>query len=187
AIFLNSDKTSVYAFYQFFLRTLDADVIRYLRIFTFLTDERIEELAEALRTRPEERAAQKVLAEELTRAVHGQTGLETAQKASAVLFGGSIEGLSAADLESIASDVPSATLPVVDVVNKNIIDVAVAAGFLKSKGEARRLVQGGGLSVNNIKVTDINAVVEPSLPVEGKVLLLRQGKKNYFLLRITQA
>lgn len=187
AIFLNADRTSIYAFYQFFLRTLDADVIRYLRIFTFLDDARIEELAEELRNHPEQRMAQKVLAEELTRAVHGQVGLETAQKASAVLFGGSLEGLSATDLESIASDVPSASLSATNVIEKNLIDVAVEAGFLKSKGEARRLVQGGGFSVNNVKITDINAIVDSAMPVEGKVLLLRQGKKNYFLLRITQA
>lgn len=184
AIFLNSDKTSIYAFYQFFLRTLDADVIRYLRIFTFLDDARITELQEALVQHPEQRLAQKVLAETLTRAVHGDVGLETAQKASAVLFGGSIDGLTATDLEAIASDIPSATLPITDVLNQNLIDVIVASGFLKSKGEVRRLIQGGGLSINNIKVTDINAIIKPTDPVEGKVILLRQGKKNYFLLRL---
>ena len=184
AIFLNEDRTSVYAFYQFFLRTLDADVIRYLRIFTFLDDARIAELAASLREHPEQREAQKVLAEELTRAVHGEAGLATAQRASQVLFGGSLEGLTAAQLETIAADVPSATLPAGQVIGASVIDVAVAAGFLKSKGEARRLIQGGGLSVNNAKVTDPAATIDASAPVEGKVLLLRQGKKNYFLLRL---
>ncbi len=184
AIFLNADRTSVYAFYQFFLRTLDADVIRYLRIFTFLEEDRIAELETSLRERPEQREAQRVLAEILTRTVHGEAGLASAQKASAVLFGGSVEGMTAAELEGIASDVPSATLPAEQVLNCPVIDVAVAAGFLKSKGEARRLVQGGGLSVNNIKVTDPAAIVSPDQPVEGKVLFLRQGKKNYFLLKV---
>ena len=184
AIFLNADRTSVYAFYQFFLRTLDADVIRYLRIFTFLEDDEIARLATSLRDHPEQREAQRVLAEILTRAVHGEAGLASAQKASAVLFGGSLDGLTAADLEGIAADVPSAELPATDVLGKPVIDVAVAAGFLKSKGEARRLVQGGGLSLNNIKVTDPAALIADSDPVEGKILLLRQGKKNYFLLRL---
>ena len=184
AIFLNADRTSVYAFYQFFLRTLDADVIRYLRIFTFLEDDEIARLATSLRDHPEQREAQRVLAEILTRAVHGEAGLASAQKASAVLFGGSLDGLTAADLEGIAADVPSAELPATDVFGKPVIDVAVAAGFLKSKGEARRLVQGGGLSLNNIKVTDPAALIADSDPVEGKILLLRQGKKNYFLLRL---
>ncbi len=184
AIFLNADRTSVYAFYQFFLRTLDADVIRYLRIFTFLDDERIAELETSLKEHPEQREAQRVLAEELTRAVHGEAGLESARKASAVLFGGSLDGLTAADLEGIAADVPSAELSADAVLGQPVIDVAVAAGFLKSKGEARRLVQGGGLSLNNIKVTDPAAIVATDAPVEGKVLLLRQGKKNYFLLKL---
>ncbi len=184
AIFLNADKTSVYAFYQFFLRTLDADAIRYLRIFTFLDEARIAELAASLREHPERREPQRVLAEELTRAVHGEAGLRAAQRASAVLFGGSLDGVSAADLEAIAADVPSATLPAGQVVGQALVDVAVAAGFLKSKGEARRLIQGGGLSLNNEKVTDAAFAVPASAPVEGKALLLRQGKKNYFLLRL---
>ncbi len=184
AIFLNADKTSVYAFYQFFLRTLDADAIRYLRIFTFLDEARIAELESSLKDHPERREPQRVLAEELTRAVHGEAGLQAAQKASAVLFGGTLDGLSAAELEAIAADVPSATLPGAEVISQSVVDVAVAAGFLKSKGEARRLVQGGGLSLNNVKVTDPAATIAPDAPVEGKVLLLRQGKKNYFLLRL---
>lgn len=184
AIFLNADKTSVYAFYQFFLRTLDADAIRYLRIFTFLDDARIAELAASLREHPERREPQRVLAEELTRAVHGEAGLRAAQRASEVLFGGSLEGMTAAELEAIAADIPSAELPREAVIGQPVIDVAVAAGFLKSKGEARRLAQGGGLSLNNAKVADPAATVAPEAPVEGKALLLRQGKKNYFLLRL---
>lgn len=184
AIFLNADRTSVYAFYQFFLRTLDADAIRYLRIFTFLDDARIAELAASLRDCPERREPQRVLAEELTRAVHGEAGLQAARRASEVLFGGSLDGVTAADLGAIAADIPSAELPREAVVGRPIIDVAVAAGFIKSKGEARRLVQGGGLSLNNAKVIDLAATVRPEDPVEGKAILLRQGKKNYFLLRL---
>ena len=170
AIFLNADKTSVY--------------VRYLRIFTFLDDARIAELAAAQREHPEAREPQRVLAEELTRAVHGEAGLRAAQRASAVLFGGSLEGVSAADLEAIAADVPSGTLPREAVIGKPLVDVAVAAGFVKSKGEARRLIQGGGISLNNEKVTDPAFAVPADAPVEGRMVLLRQGKKNYFLLRL---
>lgn len=184
AIFLNSTKTSVYDFYQFFLRTMDADAIRYLRIFTFLDEARIAELEESLKNAPERREAQKVLAEELTRAVHGQSGLDSAQRASQVLFGGSVEGLSAAELEQIFAQIPSAELDRSAVLGASLIDVTVASGFLKSKGEARRLLQGGGLAVNNVKVTDAAATVAESDLIEGRLLLLRQGKKNYFLLRV---
>ncbi len=185
AIFLNADKTSVYAFYQFFLRTLDADAIRYLRIFTFLDDAHIADLARSLREHPEQREPQRVLAEELTRTVHGEQGLLLAQRASNVLFGGSLEGLSASELDGIASDIPSAQLPASAVFGQPVVDVAVACGFLKSKGEARRLIQGGGLSVNNEKVLDPALILTPDRAVEGKAFLLRQGKKSYFLLRIT--
>ena len=184
AIFLNSTKTSVYDFYQFFLRTMDADAIRYLRIFTFLDEARIAELEESLKNAPERREAQKVLAEELTRAVHGQSGLDSAQRASQVLFGGSVEGLSAAELEQIFAQIPSAELDRSAVLGASLIDVTVASGFLKSKGEARRLLQGGGLAVNNVKVTDAAATVAEADLIEGRLLLLRQGKKNYFLLRV---
>lgn len=184
AIFLNADKTSVYAFYQFFLRTLDADAIRYLRIFTFLDETRIAELERSLNEHPELREPQKVLAEELTRAVHGEAGLEAAKRASAVLFGGSLEGLSAEDLEGIAADVPSAELEAAAVANIPVMEVVTACGFVKSKSDARRLIQGGGLSVNNVKVTDLNAVIADAQLIDGKVVLLRQGKKNYFLLRV---
>ncbi|MEG1788151.1 MAG: tyrosine--tRNA ligase [Kiritimatiellia bacterium] len=183
AIFLNADKTSIYDFYQFFLRTLDADVIRYLHIFTFLDEARIAELATQLQVNPEKHEAQRVLAEELTRTVHGEAGLATAQKASTVLFGGSIEGLSAVELESIFSDIPSAELSRAEIVEHPLVDVVVAAQFMKSKGEARRLLQGGGLSLNNVKVDDPARSILPSDFVDQRLLLIRQGKKNYFLLR----
>ncbi|MEG2725447.1 MAG: tyrosine--tRNA ligase, partial [Kiritimatiellia bacterium] len=182
AIFLNADKTSIYDFYQFFLRTLDADVIRYLHIFTFLDEARIAELATQLQANPEKHEAQRVLAEELTRTVHGEAGLATAQKASTVLFGGSIEGLSAVELESIFSDIPSAELSRAEIVEHPLVDVVVAAQFMKSKGEARRLLQGGGLSLNNVKVDDPARSILPSDFVDQRLLLIRQGKKNYFLL-----
>lgn len=184
AIFLNANKTSVYDFYQFFLRAMDADVIRYLRIFTFLDEARIAELEESLKNSPEQRKAQHVLAEEMTRCVHGENGLQTALKASKVLFGGSLEGLSARDIQSIFANIPSSELDRDAVIGQPVIDVIAMAGFLKSKGEARRLQQGGGLSMNNIKIEDAATTISETDLIDNQLILLRSGKKKYFLLRL---
>lgn len=184
AIFLDARKTSVYDFYQFFLRTMDADVIRYLKIFTFLPMERIAELEQAVATAPEKREAQHVLTEELTRAVHGEQGLVTARKTTEVLFGGSVEGLSASLLETIFANVQSATLPKADVMGKSLVEVIAAAGMVASKGEARRLVQQGGLSINSVKVAGLEKILEESDLIEGRLAVLRSGKKNFFLLKV---
>ncbi len=184
AVYLNPKKTSPYDFYQFFFRTTDADVIRFLKIFTLLSLDAIAELETALKDAPEKREAQRRLAEDVTRTVHGDAGLKVALKASEVLFGGSIEGLSADDLASIFADVPSAELARSDVVGAPVIDVAAAAGLCQSKGAARRLVQSGGLNLNNIRVPDIEASVKPEDLVDGEVAVLRSGKKNFYLVKI---
>jgi tyrosyl-tRNA synthetase len=184
AIFLDAHKTSVYDFYQFFLRTMDADVIRYLKIFTFLPMERIAELEQAVATAPEKREAQLVLAEELTRMVHGEQGLLTARKTTEVLFGGSVDGLSATTLETIFANVASATLSKEKVIGKPMFEVIALAGMVASKGEARRLIQQGGLSVNSVKVTALEKVFEERDLIEGRLAVLRSGKKNFFLLKV---
>ena len=184
AIFLDSRKTSYYDFYQFFLRAMDADVIRYLKIFTFLPMERIAELEQAVATDPGKREAQQVLAEELTRAVHGEQGLAVAKQTTDVLFGGSVQGLSAATLEAIFANVPSATLAATDVIGKPTFEVIATAGMVASKGEARRLVQQGGLNINSARVSGIEKVFEQADFIEGRLAVLRSGKKNFFLLKI---
>ena len=184
AIYLDARKTSYYDFYQFFLRTLDADVIRYLKIFTFLTMERIAELEAAVAADPGKREAQQVLAEELTRTVHGETGLAIAKKATDVLFGGSLDGLAVADLEKIFANVASATLPTDQVLGKTAFDVIATAGMVASKGEARRLVQQGGLNINNVRVSDLARVFGADDLIEGRLAVLRSGKKSFFLLKV---
>jgi tyrosyl-tRNA synthetase len=184
AIFLDARKTSVYDFYQFFLRTMDADVIRYLKIFTFLSMERIAELEQAVATAPDKREAQHVLTEELTRAVHGEQGLVTARKTTEVLFGGSVEGLPAALIETIFANVQSATMVKADVIGKPLFEVIASAGMVASKGEARRLVQQGGLSLNSVKVTGLEQVMQEADLIEGRLAVLRSGKKNFFLLKV---
>ena len=184
AIYLDARKTSYYDFYQFFLRTLDADVIRYLKIFTFLPMERIAELEAAVAADPGKREAQLVLAEELTRTVHGETGLAIAKKATDVLFGGSLDGLAVADLEKIFANVASATLPTDQVLGKTAFDVIATAGMVASKGEARRLVQQGGLNINNVRVSDLARVFGADDLIEGRLAVLRSGKKSFFLLKV---
>lgn len=184
AIFLDARKTSVYDFYQFFLRTMDADVVRYLKIFTFLSLERIVELEQAVVNAPGKREAQQILAEELTRAVHGEQGLLTARKTSEVLFGGSVEGLSAEMIETIFTNVPSATCSKDDVLGKPLFEVIAGVGMVSSKGEARRLVQQGGLSLNSVKVAGLDKTLEAADLIDGRLAVLRSGKRNFFLLKV---
>lgn len=184
AIYLDSRMTSYYDFYQFFLRTADADAARYLRIFTFLPLERIAELEEQVRVAPEKREAQRVLADEVTRHVHGERGLAVAQRASEALFGGALDGLTLEDLLGIFSNVPSSELPREGVIGKPVVEVAATAGLFASKGEARRLVQQGGLYLNNQRVADVGRAVGDGDLIEGRLLVLRAGRKNYHLVKI---
>lgn len=184
AVYLDRRRTSCYDFYQFFMRTEDADVIRFLKVFTFLPLAEIGELEQETIKAPEKRLGQKKLAEEMTRTVHGVEGLSTAQRASEVLFGGSMDGLRADDLSSVFANVPSSELPADKVVEAGVIDVATACGLCKSKSDARRLVTDGGLYVNNVRVADVAAKVRGDMLVDGRVMVLRAGKKNYCLVRV---
>ena len=184
AIYLDPGKTSYYDFYQFFIRTEDADVIRFLKIFTFLPLPRIEEIAREMAAAPEKRLAQRTLAEEMTRTIHGVAGLHVAQRASEVLFGGTLEGMRADDLVQVFANVPSRELPLASVKDAGILDVALAAGLCKSKGEARRLVMEGGFYLNNIRITDATGKITGDMLVDGRVLVMRAGKKNYCLVKV---
>lgn len=183
AMFMSAEKTSVYDWYQFFLRSADEDVIRYLKVFSLRPLDEIAELERQMKANPEARIPQKALAEELTTLVHGAAGLETARGATQALFGGDVAGKGAAELETIFRDVKSAELARVDVVGKSVWAVAALAGMFKSNGEARRMAQQGGLSLNGAKADAARAFAEGDL-VEGRVAVLRSGKKNFFLLRV---
>jgi len=183
AMFMSAEKTSVYDWYQFFLRSADDDVIRYLKVFSLRPLEEIAELEAQMKAHPEARIPQKALAEELTRLVHGEEGLKTALGATQTLFGGDVSGKSADELETIFKDVKSATLAKADIVGKNVFAVAAAAGMFKSNGEARRMAQQGGLSLNGAKADDKRVFAEDDL-VDGRVAVLRSGKKNYFLVKV---
>ena len=183
AMFMSAEKTSVYDWYQFFLRSADEDVIRYLKVFSLRPLDEIAELERQMKANPEARIPQKALAEELTALVHGAAGLETARGATQALFGGDVAGKGADGLETIFKDVKSAERARADVVGKPVWAVAAQAGMFKSNGEARRMAQQGGLSLNGAKADAARVFAEGDL-VEGRVAVLRSGKKNFFLLRV---
>ena len=182
ALFLNAEMTSVYDWYQYFLRAADADVIRYLKVFSMKSLDEIADLEAQMKAHPEARIPQKALAEELTLLVHGEEGLKTALGATQTLFGGGVAGKSAAELEEIFKDVKSASLAESEIVGKPVFMVAAAAGMFKSNGEARRMAAQGGLSLNGAKVDDKRVFAADDL-VDGRIAVLKQGKKNNFLLK----
>ena len=183
AVYLDQRRTSYYDFYQFFIRTEDKDVIRFLKIFTFLPLAEIEELEREMLKAPEKRLPQKKLAEVMTRTVHGEVGVATAQKASEVLFGGSMDGMKADDLIKVFANVPSRELPLDSIRDVGFLEVAVTAGLCKSKGEARRLVMEGGFYINNIRMAEPTGKITGDMLVDGRVVVMRAGKKNYCLVK----
>lgn len=184
AVWLDPARTSPYRFYQFWLNQADADATRYLRYFTFLPQEEILALDARTAEAPHLREAQKRLAEEITRIVHGEEALAHALKASQAMFGGDFSGLDKATLEDIFSDMPSSEGPRTDLENRApLLDVLTAAGVFPSKGEGRRLIKNGGLYINNQRITEENATIDPSHCTVENLAIVRLGKKNYHLLR----
>ena len=184
-IWLDKDRTSPYKMYQFWLNTADADVVRYLKYFTLLDERAIAELENRVREAPETREAQRRLAEECTRMVHGETALSAATQASQALFGGDVSSLPAADIADIFSEVPSKTIAG-DRLQAGIgaADLMADTGLAPSKGEARRLIESGGFYVNNRRVNDPRAKIDISQAIEGKFLVLRKGGKAYLLVKV---
>ena len=176
ALFLNGEMTPVFDWYQYFLRTPDADVIRYLKVFSMKSLDEIAALEAEMKAHPEARIPQKALAEELTRLVHGEEGLKKAQAATEALYAKK----TSADIAA-AANVPSANVALADCVGKAVFAVAAAAGMFKSNGEARRMAAQGGLSLNDAKIDDKRVFAADD--VKDGVAVLRSGKKNYFVLR----
>ncbi|CAM2066354.1 tyrosine--tRNA ligase [Sulfidibacter corallicola] len=185
-IWLDPEKTSPYRFYQFWLNSSDSDVLGYLKNFTMLDQDQIAELGHRLETDPASRAAQKRLAEEITRTVHGQEELDKVQRASKVMFGGSVEGLTAADISAIIREMPATDLARENFEGEGfwVPELLVSCGVTKSKGEARRLVTSGAVYVNNQRVADANHKIVLDQAIDGRFLVLRKGKKNYHLVKI---
>jgi tyrosyl-tRNA synthetase len=187
AVWLTADRTSAFDFYQFWLRAEDADVERYLKFFTFLSVDEIGQLMAAHKAAPEQRAAQKKLAEQMTNLVHGPEATQQALSASQTLYGGG-DMLDAATIEALASQgVPTITVPPARLeAGLPVVDACVETGLAKSKGEARRLIQGGGVYLNNAKLSDPAMNLKQSDLVANTAIILRGGKKNYRLIRISE-
>lgn len=185
-IWLDAELTSPYQFYQYWYNSDDRDVDRYLKTFTFLTRERIEQLEKLTLSSPEKREAQTELAREVTKLVHGEAGVQSAERAAKVLFGGDLDGLSAKDVAGIFSDVPSYSLAQSEIqYGKNVVDLIVEAGLFKSKGEARRMIESGGVYVNNVRIADAAHNVLLNHAIDGELFVLRKGKKEYLVVRVS--
>ena len=185
-IWLDANLTSPFRFYQFWINTDDRDAIKYLKFFTMLNQAEIAELEAALASAPEKREAQRRLAQEVTRMVHGEYELRKAMQASQILFGGEIADLDARDVLDIFGDVPSSDVSATGFEGDGlpIVDAVIACGFAPSRGAARRLIEGGGIYVNNRRTSDAQAALGRSLLIDGQYLVMRKGAREYHLLRV---
>ncbi|MCR8659847.1 tyrosine--tRNA ligase [Paenibacillus endoradicis] len=182
AIWLDPNKTTPFEFYQFWANTDDRDVVKYLKYFTFLDKETVESLAEKVQTEPHKREAQKALAEEMTKFVHGEEMLEQAKRITAALFSGDIRSLTADEIEQGFKEMPTFT---VDKESKNIIDWLIDIGIEPSKRQAREDITKGAISMNGEKVADIEFTVTADHAIGGRFIIIRKGKKNYSLVKLT--
>lgn len=179
AVWLDPEKTSPYEFYQFWINTDDRDVVNYLKYFTFLSHEEIEKLAKATAEQPEKRLAQKALAEDITKLVHGEAALKQAIRISEALFSGNIKELNGAEIEQGFKDVPSYTNKEAEV---NLVDLLVASKISPSKRQAREDIQNGAIYINGDRVTDLGYVLSDLDKIESKFTIIRRGKKKYYLI-----
>jgi len=187
AVWLDANLTSPFRFYQFWLNTEDGDAGRYLRYFTFLDRGAIESLEAEARTSPESRVAQRSLAREVTRMVHGEEHVARAERASSVLFGEDLSSLPADDVLSVFDDVPSSTLSAERLGGDGVAvtELLASSGLAASKGEATRLIKGGGVYVNNRRVTDERARLQLSQAIDGRLFVLRKGAKQNHVVKIS--
>jgi tyrosyl-tRNA synthetase len=184
AIWLDPAKTSVYRFYQFWIRVDDRDVIRFLKYFTFLSHEVIEDLARQHTEKPEARAAHKALAREVTVMLHGTAALDDAVRASEILFGGGLEGVSEQTFNDVAGEVPTKVLAPTRFEGEgaSLVELLAETGLCASKGQARKDIEGGGIYINNVREGGIQRTVKHAELLFGKHLLLRKGKRNYLVI-----
>ncbi|WP_414665074.1 tyrosine--tRNA ligase [Horticoccus sp. 23ND18S-11] len=185
-VWLDPKRTSPYRFYQFFMQSEDADVVKLLKVLTFLTPDEITALETELKANPGARAAQKALARAMTLTVHGESALADAQRASEIMFGGGLEGVSEAVFADVVGEVPTKDLEraKLEGAGLSLLDVLVHSGLAPSKGQARKDVEGGGIYLNNVRAADIARAVTTTDLLFGKYVLLRKGKRTYAVLRM---
>lgn len=181
AIWLDPKRTSPYEFYQFWLNQDDRDVIKYLKFFTFLDKEEIDCLEIKLKNEPEKREAQRRLAEEVTKFVHDEVALQEAQKITHALFSGDVKKLTVKEIEQGLENMPS-----LETTNeiKNVVDWLVDIKCEPSKRQAREDVKNGAISINGERIKDSSFSINPNSDFEGKYVIVRKGKRNYFLVKV---
>ncbi len=177
AIWLDPEKTTPYEFYQFWINTADADVVKYLKFFTFLTQEDIESLAAAVETEPHLRKAQKALAEEMTRLIHGEAALAQAQKITQALFSGDVKELTASEIEQGFKDVPS--IEVSKAEDVQLIELLVETKLSPSKRQAREDISNGAVYVNGERQTDLAYSLSEEDKVGGKFTIYEEERKIF--------
>lgn len=181
AIWLDPQKTSPFEFYQFWLNQDDRDVIRYLKYFTFLSPEDIADLEEKVKTAPEKREAQRRLAEEVTIFVHSKEDLATAQHISSALFGDNLRELSADEIEQAIGVIPAVEIP---AEPENLVEMLVSVGVEKSKRQAREDIKNGAITINGERIRDLDFIVDPAQAFDGKFVVIRRGKRDYYIARV---
>jgi tyrosyl-tRNA synthetase len=184
ATWLDPIKTSVYKFYQYWVRVDDRDVVRYLKFFTFLSQEEISALEKQHTENPGARVAHKALAKAVTDLIHGPSATGEAVRASEILFGGDLSGVSQATFNEIVGEVPTKELeaPQLAGAGKSLVELLVHSGLSPSKGQARKDIEGGGVYLNNIRESNAQREVTSADLLFGKHLLVRKGKRNYVVL-----
>lgn len=181
AVWLDPKKTTPYEFYQFWANTDDRDVVKYLKYFTFLGKEEIEALEAKVESEPHKREAQKALAEEMTRFVHGEELLEQAKRITAALFSGDISSLTADEIEEGFKEMPTFTA---SKESKNIVDWLVELGIEPSKRQAREDITKGAISINGERVNELEVEITADQAIGGRFIIVRKGKKNYSLVKL---
>jgi tyrosyl-tRNA synthetase len=185
-VWLDSRRTSVYRFYQYWVNSDDRDVIRYLKYFTFLSKEEIEVLEKKHEENPGAREAHRVLGRSMTDLIHGETATREAVRASEVLFGGELAGLSETTFNEIAGEIPSKQLQAQQFTDTGLplVELLVHSGLSSSKGQARKDIEGGGIYLNNVREANFQRAVALSERLFDRHLLLRKGKRNYLLVTV---
>lgn len=179
SVWLDPEKTSPYEFYQFWINTTDDDVIKFLKYFTFLDQDEIAKLEQSLEEAPHLREAQKALAENVTRFIHGQEALDDAIRISQALFSGDLKSLSADELRAGFKDVPHVTL---SKDTTNLVEAIVETGISSSKRQAREDISNGAIYINGEREQDLNYELSDEDKIEGEFTILRRGKKKYFMV-----
>ncbi|HDL0552599.1 TPA: tyrosine--tRNA ligase [Staphylococcus aureus] len=179
AVWLDAEKTSPYEFYQFWINQSDEDVIKFLKYFTFLGKEEIDRLEQSKNEAPHLREAQKTLAEEVTKFIHGEDALNDAIRISQALFSGDLKSLSAKELKDGFKDVPQVTL---SNDTTNIVEVLIETGISPSKRQAREDVNNGAIYINGERQQDVNYALAPEDKIDGEFTIIRRGKKKYFMV-----